>query len=77
VNVFGHDHISVDGQAEAATHPFQDLDEEITDGGGIEPALPMVTSKGHEVRLCGLLKTLQAMRHRETLRDLFAACSDG
>ena len=34
VHVFGHDHISEDGQAEAATHPFQDLDEEIIGGGG-------------------------------------------
>ena len=68
VHVLGHDHISVDAQGEAAAHFLQHLDEEIVGGGRLEPSPPMVTSEGHKVRLCGLLKTLEAMRHGEIVK---------
>jgi hypothetical protein len=77
MHVLGHDHISVDRQGEAPAHLLQNLDEEVVDGGRVEPSPPMVTSERHEVRLCGLLKAFQAMRHGETLGGLLAGCSDG
>jgi hypothetical protein len=33
MHVLGHDHVSIDAQAEAAAHFLQNLDEEIVDGG--------------------------------------------
>ena len=67
VDVLGHDHIPVDAQGEAAAHPFQNLNEQVVNGGRLESQPPMITSEGHEVRLVGLLKALQAMRHGKTL----------
>jgi hypothetical protein len=75
MHVFGHDHVSVDAQDEAAVHPLQNLDEEVVARGRIEPSPPMLTSERHEVRLRGLLKTLQTMRHGEQYEDLFPVCS--
>jgi hypothetical protein len=75
--VLGHDHISVDAQGDALAHLLQNLEKEVVDGGGVKASLPMVTSERHEVRLSGLLKTFQAMRHGETLIGSLLACSDG
>jgi hypothetical protein len=76
VHVLGHDHISIDAQREPTTHFLQNLDEEIVDGRRVEASPPMVASEGHEVRLCGVLKTLEAMRHRETLQGFVATYGD-
>jgi hypothetical protein len=76
MHVLGHDHISVDAQGEVAAHFFQNLEKEIVDGRRVEPSPPVVTSEGHEVSLCGLLKTLQAIRHRRTLGAVLSTCSD-
>ena len=45
VYVFGHGHVSIDGQGEAAAHLRHDLDEERMDRGGVDPTAPRVTSK--------------------------------
>ena len=37
----------------------------------------MTIEISHEVRLCGLLQTLQAIRHGETLLESIPVCSDG
>jgi hypothetical protein len=77
MDVLRHDYISVDAQGEAPAHLLHKLDEEVVDGGRVEPSPPMVTSERHEVRLCGLLKTFQAIRHGETLGGFLSARSDG
>lgn len=51
VDVFGHDHISIDANGKATAHIFQALWEEIVYAGRREVGFPMKTGEGDEVGL--------------------------
>ena len=76
VYMLRHDHVSVNPQGEAAARAFQYLDQQIVDSRGIEIGPPVVAGKGHEVRLCGLLKASEATRHGKRLQPRACCSSD-
>ena len=56
VNVFGHDHVSVDTNGKAEARSFETIEEEVVDYGGGELGLSADATESHEVGLPGFLK---------------------
>jgi hypothetical protein len=48
VHMFGHDHVSIDTDAELETHVLKASKEEITGGGNLESRLATMTTEGKE-----------------------------
>ncbi len=67
VNVFRHDHISIDADAEMPSHFFETCDEQVIEIGRLEARLSAGTTEGEEVGLSGLLKASQTSRHSDSL----------
>jgi len=68
VNVFGHDHITVDAKFETEAHPLQRGLKNLPGDGCRERGTTMVTAEGHEVSLPGRVKSFQSPRHEASLR---------
>jgi len=60
-----HDHVSIDAQGETAAGAFQNFHKQVVDRRRSEIRSPPIAGEGHEVRLPGLLKALEAVRHNE------------
>ena len=63
VHVFWHHDVSVDAHRELAPHVFQTLDKQVVDFGGREIRSPVVTTKGEEMGLSGMLETTEPGGH--------------
>jgi len=64
VNVFGHDHITVDAKVETDAHTLQRGLENLPGDGCRERGTTMVTAEGHEVGLSGRVKSFESPRHK-------------
>jgi hypothetical protein len=69
MNVFGHDHVSIDTHREAAARAFKTDDEQVACRGMNELLFTSVTTEGDEVRLSGLMIAPEAGRHELTLLE--------
>jgi hypothetical protein len=67
MDVFGHDHISINTHGEAASHLFQTMNKQVVKVRRGEVSLPAVTAESDEVRLSGLLEAAQSSWHEENL----------
>lgn len=68
LNVFGHDHITVDAKFETEAHTLQSGLENLPGHGCRERGTTMVRGEGHEVSLPGRVKSFQSPRHGASLR---------
>ena len=67
VNMFGHHHVSVDPEREAAAHLLQNNGEQVVNCAVDEIGLAAITTEGDEMRLAGLLKPPQTAWHELNL----------
>jgi hypothetical protein len=57
MNMFGHQHVPIDAQAETPAHVFQTFEEKLESIRVVEKRLAVITTESNEVRLAGLLQS--------------------
>jgi len=63
MDVFGHDHISGDGEVVAAPHLFQNAEKQIPMARAVQQRQTLVAAGGDEVGVSGSVVAMEAARH--------------
>jgi hypothetical protein len=61
--MFGHDYITDNAESVSGSDRFECLLEDIAVGSGVQESLTLVATKGDEVKVTGLLVSLQVCGH--------------